>query len=93
MFMDMHGLAFGLTSTVVTFNRFPMLITVVTRHMFGVLVGAYFDDMPVLYVSSGATSGTSAVLDILSLVGSPPSSDKVFPVLGQPGSSWGLKSG
>ena len=72
MFIKLHGLAFGLTSAVVTFNRVPTLVTAAARRMHCVLTSAYFDDIPVIDVEAGGRTDRDAVSSILVLTGAPP---------------------
>ena len=78
-YMPLHGLAFGLSSAVVSFNRLPTLLAAAARRMHFVLLSAYFDDLPVLDVAAGGQSAMIATTSMLVMAGAPPGEDKVFP--------------
>ena len=76
VFYQLLGLAYGLSSAVVSFNRLPTLLTAGVRRMYGVLCSAYFDDIPVVDVSFGLGSGWAALLQVLAASGAPPAPGK-----------------
>ena len=79
-YIPLHGLAFGLASAVVSFNRLPTLLTATARRVLVSMVAAYFDDMPVLDTTTGTQSAPSSLIELLHLVGAPPGDGKVFPL-------------
>ena len=75
-YMQLHGLAFGLTSAVVSFNRFPTLLAAAVRRIHATFTSAYFDDVPVVDVSAGGTSGVDAMMSTLVQAGAPPTATR-----------------
>ena len=72
MFMPLHGLPFGFSSSVNTFNRFPTLLVAVIRRVFAVMGAAYFDDMPLVDAAMERGTAQAFVRFVLKAVGSPP---------------------
>ena len=77
-FTQLWGLAYGLESAVVAFNRVPMLGVAASRRCLGALSASYFDDL--LAVEVCATSDTSrrGLLCVFGLMGAPPQPSKSF---------------
>ena len=73
------GLAYGLASAVLSFNRLPTLLTAVIRRIHTTLAAAYFDDMPVVDTMAGWFTGTASLRAVATAAGSPPHPDKGFP--------------
>ena len=78
-FMPLHGLAFGLSSAVVSFNRLPTLLVAGLRRILFLICGAYFDDLPLLDTASGSPSAMDALIMLLTAAGAPPADSKTFP--------------
>ena len=77
-FTKLFGLAFGLESAVVSFNRWPQLAIAISRRCVASLAAAYFDDeMCVEALLSSDTSQLGLRL-VLQLMGSPPQPSKGF---------------
>ena len=57
----MNGCPFGLGSVVVTFNRYPTLITAMLRRMCGLLAAAYFDDNLLIDIACAAGGSKSTL--------------------------------
>jgi len=77
-FFILMGLAYGLASAVLSFNRLPVLVVAALRRSFACIAAAYFDDMPVLDVSVGGGSALGALQQVLGAVGAPPAEEKGF---------------
>ena len=78
VFFMLQGLAFGLSSAVLSFNRLPTILTAVLRRMHVTIAAAYFDDMPVVDVACARASGTQSLRAVAAAVGAPPSPGKSF---------------
>ena len=77
-FSLLWGLAFGLESAVVNFNRWPMLAIAASRRCACSLAAAYFDDeLSVELLAQHDVSGPG-LRCILNLMGSPPQQSKSF---------------
>ena len=75
----MLGCPYGLGSVVVTFNRYPTMVTAAQRRLLGLLTGAYFDD--IICMDVAATSRQAKALGhwLYSTLGTPPKPSKAFP--------------
>ena len=76
----MKGCPFGLGSVVVTFNRYPTLITAVARRLLGVACAAYFDDNIVVDFEHSAHDAQTHLQRIFTEAGTPPKASKTSPV-------------
>ena len=56
-FTEQYGMAFGLASAVLNFNRWPTLLVAAARRLGAVICAAYFDDIAVLDPGAVAPSG------------------------------------
>ena len=77
----MKGCPFGLGSVVVTFNRYPTLVTAALRRCLGLACAAYFDDNLLVDFEHSATSAKDLLKEIFTLFGTPPKASKSFPML------------
>ena len=68
----MKGCPFGLGSVVVTFNRYPTLITAVARRLLGLACAAYFDDNIVIDFEHSALDIQQYLQGIFTSAGTPP---------------------
>ena len=75
----MKGCPFGLGSVVVTFNRYPTLVTAALRCFLGLACAAYFDDNLLVDFEHSATSGRELLTEIITLSGTPPKSKQELP--------------
>ena len=75
-FTKMLGLAYGLKSAVIQFNRLPLLLCASARRLFGTIASSYFDD--ILTVDLPAGGGRPAVGLVLSKAGAQPQASKAF---------------
>ena len=78
MFVVMYGLAFGLESAVVNFNRFPMLGVAAARRCVSSICAAYFDDELSVDLLLHASVSKPGLIMIFQLMGSPPQASKGF---------------
>ena len=78
----MKGCPFGLGSVVVTFNRYPTLVTAALRRLLGLACAAYFDDNLLVDFEHSAASGKQLLKEVFTLVGTPPKPSKSFPMQG-----------
>ena len=71
---------YGLGSVVVTFNRYPTLVTAVQRRTLCLLTGAYFDD--IITMDAAATSHQAKALGnwLYAVLGTPPKPRKAYPM-------------
>ena len=77
-FTTMYGLAYGLESAVVSFNRFPQLGIAIARRCTLSLCAAYFDDeLAVDFVHHADVSQRGLQL-VFQLMGAPPQASKSF---------------
>eukprot|EP00973_Karenia_brevis_P083062 11516421-Karenia_brevis.AAC.1 len=53
----LHGLPFGLASSLLQFNRVPSLTTAIARRVLGIIKGHYFDDNATLDMSCNLSHG------------------------------------
>ena len=76
----MLGCPYGLGSVVVTFNRYPTMVTAAQRRLLGLLTGAYFDD--IICMDVAATSQRAKELGnwLYATLGTPPKPKKSFPM-------------
>ena len=81
----MQGCPFGLGSVVVTFNRYPTLITAALRRLLGIACAAYFDDNLVMDLEHDATEAKSLLQQVFTLMGTPPKPSKAFPMMNHRG--------
>ena len=79
-FSEQFGMAYGLASAVVNFNRLPTLTTAVSRRVAGILAGAYFDDIATVDLLCARGSGQALSRLILRTVGAEPSVEKGMPM-------------
>ncbi|CAE7225929.1 unnamed protein product, partial [Symbiodinium sp. CCMP2456] len=77
-FSIMWGLAYGLESAVVSFNRFPALGTAIARRCCSSLCSFYFDDELALECMREADVSRQGVLSAFSCLGAPPQPPKSF---------------
>ncbi len=77
-FSQLWGLAFGLESAVVSFNRFPALGVAATRRMVLGMCACYFDDQLALELVQTADVSRQGLLLIFSSFGAPPQPTKSF---------------
>lgn len=68
-YMQLHGLAFGLSSAVVSFNRRPTLLVATSRIMLCIIAAAYFDDLPIVDMAAGHDTAITGLIQLLGLVG------------------------
>ena len=47
-FIELYGMAFGLTAAVLNFNRLPTLFVAVARRIGAAIAAAYFDDIAIV---------------------------------------------
>ena len=78
-FTVLHGLAYGLESAVVAFNRFPSLGIGVARRCALALGAAYFDDQLAMEVIADADVSQRGIQLVFQLMGAPPQPAKSFP--------------
>ena len=79
-YTQIWGLAYGLTSAVVSFNRFPTLLVAAARRLLGILCGAYFDDIVTTDSVLGRGSSQGQLTALMGALGSPPAKGKSFPL-------------
>ena len=77
-FTILHGLAYGLESAVVAFNRFPSLGIGIARRCALALGAAYFDDQLAMEVLSNADVSQRGIQLVFRLMGAPPQPAKSF---------------
>ena len=68
----MKGCPFGLGSVVVTFNRYPTLVTATARRLLGLACAAYFDDNLLVDFEHSARSGKLLEQELFTVLGTPP---------------------
>ena len=85
----MNGCPFGLGSVVVTFNRYPALVTAMLRRVCGLLAGAYFDDNLFVDVAYSAPMAKDTLTWGYTELGTPPKPAKSYPMQSHKGLSWG----
>eukprot|EP00434_Breviolum_minutum_P039847 symbB.v1.2.035390.t1/scaffold4753.1/size44016/3 len=78
-FTVLHGLAYGLESAVVAFNRFPSLGIGIARRCALALGAAYFDDQLAMEVIADADVSQRGIQLVFQLMGAPPQPAKSFP--------------
>ena len=77
-FTVLHGLAYGLESAVVAFNRFPSLGIGIARRCALALGAAYFDDQLAWEVITDADVSQRGIQLVFQLMGAPPQPAKSF---------------
>lgn len=77
-FTVLHGLAYGLESAVVAFNRFPSLGIGIARRCALALGAAYFDDQLAMEVIADADVSQRGIQLVFQLMGAPPQPAKSF---------------
>ena len=77
-FTMLWGLAFGLESAVVSFNRFPQLGIAIARRCVLTLGAAYFDDELALEAIADADVSQLGLRLVFNLMGAPPQPEKGF---------------
>ena len=77
-FSQLWGLAFGLESAVVAFNRFPALGIAATRRMTLGMCACYFDDQLSLELVHSSDVSRQGLLLMFSSLGAPPQTSKSF---------------
>ncbi len=77
-FTQLWGLAYGLESAVVSFNRVPMLGIAATRRCLGALSASYFDDLLAVEVCATSDASRRGLLCVFSLLGASPQPAKSF---------------
>jgi len=63
-YSQMFGNPFGMTSSVLNFNRLPTLLVSAARRIFSVIAGAYFDDNNAVDVGCANRSGEAALVTV-----------------------------
>ena len=76
----MNGCPYGLSSVVVTFNRYPILLTAMFRRIFCLLHGAYFDDNLLLDLVCTSDRSHKLSREWYTQMGTPPKESKGFPM-------------
>eukprot|EP00435_Cladocopium_sp_Y103_P067262 s583_g29.t1 len=77
-FTILWGLAFGLESAVVSFNRFPQLGVAISRRCTLAMTAAYFDDELAVEAVADADVSQSGLRLAFRLMGAPPQPEKGF---------------
>lgn len=77
-FTILHGLAYGLESAVVSFNRVPQLGIAISRRCAGAIGAAYFDDQLAMEVIPLADISQRGIQKVFTLMGIPPHPEKSF---------------
>ncbi len=77
-FSQLWGLAFGLESAVVSFNRFPALGIAATRRLTLGLGACYFDDQLALELVQHSDVSRRGLMQIFQKLGAPPQASKSF---------------
>eukprot|EP00435_Cladocopium_sp_Y103_P048537 s71_g14.t1 len=77
-FSLLWGLAFGLESAVVAFNRFPQLGIAISRRCVLSMAAAYFDDELAVEAIADADVSQCGLRLVFSLMGAPPQPEKGF---------------
>ena len=77
-FTVLWGLAFGLESAVVAFNRFPQFGIAVARRCLLALTAAYFDDELAVEMVADAEPSQQGLRLVFKLLGAPPQASKGF---------------
>ena len=78
-FMELYGLAYGLESAVVAFNRFPQLGIAATRRCLYGVVAAYFDDELSLECLRDTDLSQRSLQAMFKALGAAPQEGKSFP--------------
>ena len=81
----MKGCPFGLGSVVVTFNRYPTLVTAALRRMLGLACAAYFDDNLLVDFEHSAVMGKQLLKETFTDMGTAPKDSKSYPMQGHRG--------
>ena len=76
----MQGCPFGLGSVVVSFNRYPTLITAALRRTLGLMAAAYFDDNLLMEFEHAAAQAKQLLEDPIAAAGAPPKQSKSHPM-------------
>ena len=76
----MNRCPFGLGSVVVTFNRYPTLVTAVLRRTLGLLAAAYFDDNLLVDFENTASEAKALLQQVFTDLGTPPKPSKSYPM-------------
>ena len=71
VFLELYGLAFGLSEAVPAFNRKPFLYVAIVRRFLAMVIDMYFDEASVLDLSSAKGAGHNCVAKLFALLGSP----------------------
>ena len=69
MFCELWGLAFGLASAVIQFNRFPTLLCALARRWLALPLVAFFDDFKLTELVCGKQSGWSFLAALIKFLG------------------------
>ena len=77
-FTELFGLAYGLESAVVSFNRFPQLGVAIARRCCLAVSAAYFDDQLAMEFVADADCSQKGLRLIFTLLGAPPQPKKGF---------------
>lgn len=77
-FSQLWGLAFGLESAVVSFNRFPTLGVAATRRLTLGMAACYFDDQLALELIRDSDVSRQGLLLLFQKLGAPPQASKSF---------------
>ena len=78
-FSEVHGLVYGMKSSVLHFNRFPSLAAAVARRMGGSATGPYVDDFTTVDFMAASGSGQGFANDVIRACGGALGSDKHKP--------------
>ena len=76
----MRGCPFGIGSVVVTFNRYPTLITAVMRRILALFCTAYFDDNLLVDFEHEARQAKLLLQSVFTEAGTPPKASKSYPM-------------
>ena len=77
-FVQMHGCPFGLGSVVLTFNRYPALVTAALRRTLCLMAGSYFDDNLLVDIEVAASHAKQLLQDFFAGLGTPPKAPRPF---------------
>lgn len=77
-FVKLYGLAFGLASAVISFNRVPALGISMSRRCLGALSAAYFDDQLGIEAVKDCDLSRRAIQRVFKAIGAPPHPEKSF---------------
>eukprot|EP00973_Karenia_brevis_P009565 1292256-Karenia_brevis.AAC.1 len=69
LFTQLFGLPFGLSTSVVQFNRVPSLLTAVARRCLAILLAHYFDDNAFLDYRVSVSNGQRIFRSLCNLLG------------------------